>query len=347
MSHKQPIVVSYGAGRDSTAMIIEMWKRGQRPDCILYANVGSEKAATYQFLPIFDRWLSDHDFPNITMVQYEPTSAPYRTIAGNCIMNGTLPGATFGKSSCTMKSKVEPQNKWTRDWAPARNAWMHGVKVVKLIGFECDEGYRLKRADAKAHSGKGAKDAAKYEYRHPLMEWGYNLGKCMEIIDDAGLPIPPKSACVICPNQKPEEVHDLSDDDRAIIMLTELSAEPYNTQVRGLWRRPRKSDGRPGSITEYILQQNLSFTPLTSLGKKVVLNPKCGKFKHGGAFTFDPPHVGPTLRSLLEAAGHAAPEFTTDAEGETDLWEEDCRSVKSCCSMEDETDQHLELVEAL
>lgn len=344
---KQPVVVSYGGGRDSTAMIIEMWNRGQEISAIVMANVGTEKVETYRFLPIFDRWLTEHNLPNITMVQYEPKLAPYRTIGGNCIKNGTLPSATFGRGACTMKAKVEPQNKWTRNWAPAKAAWTRGQKVIKLIGFECDEDYRLKRADCKAHSGVGAKDAEKFEYHHPLMDWGYNLAKCIEIIKAAGLPVPPKSACVICPNQKPEEVHDLSDDDRALIILTEVGAEPYNRKVRGLWRRPRKSDGRPGSITEYILQQELSFTPLTSLGKKVVLNPKCGKFKNGGTHTFDGPHVGPTLRSLLEVRGYHVPEFVLDAEGETDLWKEDCRTVESCADIATETDRHLELVEAL
>jgi len=46
----QPVVVAYGAGRDSTAMLIEMWKRRWRPDAILFANVGSEKRATYEFI---------------------------------------------------------------------------------------------------------------------------------------------------------------------------------------------------------------------------------------------------------------------------------------------------------
>ena len=38
----------------------------------------------------------------------------------------------------------------------------------------------------------------------------------------------------------------------------ELRAEPYNRKVHGLWRRPRRTLGLPGSITEYILAKNLS-----------------------------------------------------------------------------------------
>ena len=35
-------------------------------------------------------------------------------------LNATLPGATFGKASCTMKFKIAPQEQWTRQWAPRK-----------------------------------------------------------------------------------------------------------------------------------------------------------------------------------------------------------------------------------
>lgn len=341
----QPLIVAYGAGRDSTAMLIEMWKRKWRPDAILFANVGSEKRATYEFIPVFNRWLIERDFPPITVVQYQPVRAPYRTLEGNMIMNATLPGAAFNQHTCALKMKIQPQNKWTRKWLKARVAWGLGMKVVKLIGFECSEVYRLKRADARAHQGKGSKDAQKYEYRMPLMDWGYDLNKCMEIIDDEGLPMPPKSACYFCPFQKTYEVDDATPEDRARTILMELVAEPYNNKNRGLWRKTRKSDGRPGSVTEYILQKNLPFTPLPELCERVVLNPKCQKARTG--HTFKPPHVGPTLRELLAAVGHEVPEVVLEA-GSAGFRDGDyLESVREVASIEIETEQHLELVEAL
>ena len=116
---RQPIIVAYGVGRDSTALLIEMQRRGMRPDAILFANIGSEKRETYEFIPVMSEWLAAHDFPPITIVQYAPKSAPYRTLEGNMILNATLPGATFGKASCTMKFKINPQESWTRRWRPA------------------------------------------------------------------------------------------------------------------------------------------------------------------------------------------------------------------------------------
>ena len=42
-SGEQPIVVAYGMGVDSTAMLIGMYLRGLRPDLILFADTGGEK----------------------------------------------------------------------------------------------------------------------------------------------------------------------------------------------------------------------------------------------------------------------------------------------------------------
>lgn len=321
---RQPIIVAYGVGRDSTALLIEMHRRGIRPDAILFANIGSEKRETYQFIPVFAEWLRRHDFPALTTVCYRPKSAPYRTLEGNMILNATLPGATFGKSSCTMKFKVEPQEAWTKTWAPAKAAWAAGRKVVRMIGFECGEEYRLRRADAKAHCGRFS-DSARYEYQYPLIDWNLDLGRCVDIIKSTGLPVPPKSACYFCPNQQPAEVEELSEEDRARIILMELTAEPYNVKIHGLWRRPRKADGRPGSITEYILQQGLPFVPLNSIARKIVLNPNCKKA--GAGNTFDPPHNRVSLRSLLTAAGHPAPEIVAENDGTPGIYLESAREA--------------------
>src|SRR3546814_8128062 len=54
---RQPIIPAYGAGVDSTAMIIEMVKRKVPIQAILFANTGSEKPETIAYLPIFSAWL--------------------------------------------------------------------------------------------------------------------------------------------------------------------------------------------------------------------------------------------------------------------------------------------------
>src|ERR1043165_6777789 len=60
------LVVAYGAGVDSTAMLIGLRQRDVRPDAILFGDTGGEKEETYAFLPVMDGWLRDQDFPTVT-----------------------------------------------------------------------------------------------------------------------------------------------------------------------------------------------------------------------------------------------------------------------------------------
>ena len=43
---RPPVVAAWGAGVDSTAMIVEMAENGEPIDMVLFADPGSEKAGT-------------------------------------------------------------------------------------------------------------------------------------------------------------------------------------------------------------------------------------------------------------------------------------------------------------
>lgn len=116
-------------------MLIEMERRGERPDLITMADVGAEKTGTYAFMPVFAQWLRDHDFPEPVICVYHPkpeTKARYRAavidvtrrldiaidevqldrlsrLYGNMVANETLPGIAFGPKSCSIKWKLEAQ----------------------------------------------------------------------------------------------------------------------------------------------------------------------------------------------------------------------------------------------
>lgn len=133
--NKCATAVCWGAGWDSTAMLIEMERRGERPDLITFADVGAEKAGTYAFIPVFTQWLIDHGFPAPVICEYRPkevTRGRYRQavadllddlgldlaeleidrlsrLYGNMIANETLPGIAFGPKSCSLKWKLEAQ----------------------------------------------------------------------------------------------------------------------------------------------------------------------------------------------------------------------------------------------
>jgi len=201
MPARQPLVVAYGLGVDSTAMLIGLKHRGIRPDLILFADTGGEKPDTYLYAPIFQQWLRDAGFPRFEVVRYVPRFAPYDTLYGNCWQNETLPSLAFGRKSCSIKWKREPQDRYVGRWIPAREAWDAGLKVRKLIGFEVGEEYRR-------YGDRG--DDPDYDYWYPLMDWGWDRETCQRVIADEGLPVPVKSACFFCPASKKPELVQLS-----------------------------------------------------------------------------------------------------------------------------------------
>src|SRR3546814_13331082 len=61
---RAPVMVAWGAGVDSTALIIELAEAGEPIDMVLFADTGSEKAETYAYLPIFRAWMDSRGIPN-------------------------------------------------------------------------------------------------------------------------------------------------------------------------------------------------------------------------------------------------------------------------------------------
>lgn len=256
---KPPLLVAYGMGVDSTAVLVRLHQAGIRPDAILFADTGSEKQNTYAFQHYMDKWLKRVDFPPITTVRYQPKTCKnwpaYTTLGDNCLTNATLPSLAFGFKSCSMKWKVQPQNKWTDQFLPARLAWQRGQKVLKIIGYDASPKDRKRYAIA-----QGIEDP-KYDYWYPLADWHMSRDDCKVAIADAGLPVPPKSACTFCPASKPEELHALSKRDLAEIVVMEARARPHLTKIEGLWGKGvkgmRGATPKPARMTTYIYQQGL------------------------------------------------------------------------------------------
>ena len=249
-----PLIVAYGMGVDSTALLVGFAERGIRPDQILFADTGSEKPDTYAYgLDIMPAWLESVGFPALTRVRYQPKNfknwPPYQSLEENCLTNSTLPSLAFGFKSCSQKWKIQPQDKWTKSWQPAIEAWRSGMKVRKTIGYDAGP------ADMRRRNHAGTIEDPLFAYEYPLVEWGWDREKCKEAIAAAGLPVPPKSACYFCPATKPHELHSMPKDLLRRIVMIEARATPKLGSVEGLWRSSTKT--RPGRMTDYIRNERL------------------------------------------------------------------------------------------
>lgn len=252
------LVVAYGLGVDSTAMLIGMWRRGLRPDLILFADVGGEKEETYAYLAIVNSWLRSVGFPEVTVVRYVAQNfkhwPPYATLEENCLTNGTLPSISFGFSSCSQKWKAAPQHKYLKSWQPSVEAWSDGFSIRKAIGYGFSP-RDLQRREKADNLCTYADAAEGYDYWYPLQEWQWDRERCKAEIESVGLPVPAKSSCFFCLSMKEEEVKSLPIDKLRRIVLLEARAKPRLQKVEGLWRKSTKR--RPGSMTDYIRSEGL------------------------------------------------------------------------------------------
>lgn len=267
-----PLVVSYGAGVDSTALLVEFIRRQMRPDYILFADTGGEKPETLAFLPLMASYLQAASFPPITTVRYVPRDfkhwRPYHTLEENCLTTGTLPSLAFGFKSCSQKWKIAPQHRYLQHQEAIRTHWRRGGRVTQCIGFDAGP------ADLRRRAHGGNPGDRQYDYWYPLIDWGWDRARCMEEITKAGLPIPPKSSCFFCPAIKPAEVRQLPPALLRRIVLLEARAAPRLRTIAGLWRNgtkgTRSGEPRPGSIIAFIHQEQLlpaaEITVLTHLG---------------------------------------------------------------------------------
>jgi hypothetical protein len=224
-------------GVDSTAMLVWLHEAGIRPDVITFADTGSEKPETYAYLPVIQAWCERVGFPQITVIKNR--SKKYDSLEANCLTNSTLPSLAFGMKGCSLKWKVEPMETWANSWMPAAQQWARGGKCLKLIGYDASP------ADCR-RSKIGADD--KYDYMYPLRDNGITRDVCKQMIERAGLPIPPKSACFFCPASKHAEVVALAEQHpdlarRALVLEAKAKA-------KGL--RSTKGLGRNWNWSEYL-----------------------------------------------------------------------------------------------
>lgn len=187
------MLVAFGGGTNSTAMLVGLRERGERPDLILFSDTGGEKPHTYRHVEEVGLWCDLVGFPPIVTVR-----SPNTTLEADCLTRKTLPSIVYGWKTCSQRFKGEPQEKYVNNWPAAREAWARGEKISKLVGYDADEPHRAKDYND-----------GKYAMRYPLIEWDWGRDECMEAITRAGLEQPGKSACFFCPSSKKDEIVDL------------------------------------------------------------------------------------------------------------------------------------------
>lgn len=193
------ICVSYGGGVNSTAMLIEMYRRGIRPDLTLFADTGGERPETYQAIETVSAWCVAKGFPPIRVVSHSSKKHGDKSLEEECLRSKTLPSIAYGYKKCSQKWKVAPQDKFLNANEQAKEVWSKGFKIVKFIGYDAGESRRA-----------SIPEDEKYIYKYPLIDWWLFREDCVEICRSEGLPTA-KSSCFFCPSMKRREIFHLKE----------------------------------------------------------------------------------------------------------------------------------------
>lgn len=233
--------VSYGAGVQSTALLVLASQGEIDFDLFLFANVGddSEHPATLRFY-------REHAVPfaaghGIEMMELHRTwkrgerkgrveTLRSRLDAGRTAIpvRRTKDGPPMSRS-CTADFKVAVLG----DELRRRGATAERPATVGL-GISTDE---IERATP------GIDPRSPWQRRvYPLLDLGLRRTDCQQIIADAGLPVPPPSSCWFCPFHDAEEWRRLLDQEPALFAEA-VAIERHLTDT--------SSDGRPVYLTRH------------------------------------------------------------------------------------------------
>ncbi len=219
-----PLVVSFGGGDNSAAMLVGLREHGERPDAIVFADTGGEKPRTYGFLLVMQRWCKRLGFPSITIVRGEqPQQQRDGSLEAQQIRLRSIPSRAFGFGQCSKEWKIVPQERWCEKHI--------GLGYVKMIGFHAGEAHRVLRSVAVG-----------YTIRYPLIEWDWAEEECLAALTREGLPRPRKSACFYCPSTRPRDIIHLGTVHpryiaRALTMERNWIDADGGGTVKGLGRR--------------------------------------------------------------------------------------------------------------
>lgn len=173
-------MVSYGGGVNSSALVIHLAEQGWRGPVVM-SDTGCEWPPTYCYAKYFDAEYLRPRGLSLTII----AGLPYQTfgkgipLADYCEAHAMIPLAAA--RFCTRLYKTLP----LRRWADA-----HDIERV-AIGIAAEESHR-------------SPDAWR-----PLVDEGIDRRECVRIIERAGLDVPGKSGCYLCPFQRDRQWRDL------------------------------------------------------------------------------------------------------------------------------------------
>ena len=207
MSHKLTYI-SLGAGVQSTAMYVlsALGKQGvPRADFAVFADTGDEPRHVYEQLEKLEDWGEQHGGPPIERVSAGVLSeeiVSHKFVAIPVYLKAPDGKLSILRRQCTREYKITPIMKLVRVKLGLKPRQRNSCRVRAMIGFSCDEASRMK--DSREHW---------IDNIYPLIDAGLYRNNCIQVVEDAGLGTPRKSACVYCPYQSDHRWAEMKRDN--------------------------------------------------------------------------------------------------------------------------------------
>lgn len=164
-------ILSYGAGVNSTAIIaLAILKRIPMPDYIVFSDTGAEWPHTYKYMDYMES-------KGIGIIYLEGGTKEM-TLIEFCQGKNFIPSRM--NRWCTDYWKIQPVRRFAKSF---------DEDFEMILGIDMGEAHRAERSRYK-------------ERKFPLIELGIDREGCKKVIREAGLGIPQKSGCYICPYQR-------------------------------------------------------------------------------------------------------------------------------------------------
>ncbi len=244
-------ILSLGAGVQSStlALMAAVGEVTPMPTAAIFADTQAEPASVYRWLDWLEKQLP---FPvhRVSKGNLMEASLRVRTSEkGNRYSQYSVPafianhdGSPGGlmMRQCTRDFKIDiilrevrrlaaaeilAWRKYKRTWANLQNPAV--PPVVQWIGISRDEAHRMK-----------ASRIAYVAHRWPLIDLGMRRFSCLEWLAAHGFPLPPRSACIICPYRGNAEWRRLRESDPADFARAAEWEATYQATSRqvGEWR---------------------------------------------------------------------------------------------------------------
>lgn len=196
---------SYGGGVQSTAALVLAAQGRIEFPLFLFANVGddSEHPKTLAYVENYARpFAAEHGIELVTLERVMVRTGQPRTLYQDLTREGSkslkipvrMSNGAPGTRSCTATYKIQVvARELKRRGASAKAPATIG------IGISVDEIHRANTRRQEPHE----------RITYPLLDLGLRRADCVRVIQDAGLPVPPKSSCWFCPFHRIETWHEM------------------------------------------------------------------------------------------------------------------------------------------